>query len=282
MFHTVGEYITVARRQIISLIWPKYRVMIVGTSNSGKTTLLYRLHLNQPVTTIPTHGFNIEKVLVQGIEFVLWEIGGSWFNRSQDWHCYLEESVGIICVIDSTDEEQFERAKSQLWSLYEDNNYALEDKILLVYANKQDCLTAMSVNEIKDRLELETRARGRRWHIQGCVAATGHGLVEDGVLGVIYVIDSSDEVQFDFAKQDLWRVYDSFDTLDEETVLLVFANKQDQCNAMSVREVMGRLEMETRAGGRRWRVQGSVATTGEGFMEGMMWLSAQLKYSSRK
>ena len=50
--------------------------------------------------------------------------------------------------------------------------------MLLVFANKQDRFIAMSVMEVKNRLELETRARGPQWHMQGSSVVSGDDLVE--------------------------------------------------------------------------------------------------------
>lgn len=36
------------------------RILMVGLDGAGKTTILYKLKLNEVVTTIPTIGFNIE------------------------------------------------------------------------------------------------------------------------------------------------------------------------------------------------------------------------------
>lgn len=48
---------------------------------------------------------------------------------------------------------------------------------LLVYANKQDLAGCMKPGEIADQLDL-TSYKTQRWHIQGCCALTGDGLVE--------------------------------------------------------------------------------------------------------
>ncbi|KAF9128913.1 hypothetical protein BGW39_004643 [Mortierella sp. 14UC] len=131
------------------------------------------------VTTIPTYGFNVEKITVQGLELSLWDIGGNWHLRCGLWHHYAEDTVGIICIVDSTDDEQIEEAKTRLWRIYDEQEVKLAGTMLLVFANKQDCLNALSVAEVKERLELETRAgEGRRWRIQGSVATTGDGLLE--------------------------------------------------------------------------------------------------------
>lgn len=39
-----------------------YQVVMVGLDNAGKSTTLYRLKIDQYVTTVPTIGFNCEKV----------------------------------------------------------------------------------------------------------------------------------------------------------------------------------------------------------------------------
>ena len=38
----------------------EYRILILGLDNAGKTTILYRLQVDEPVTTVPTIGFNVE------------------------------------------------------------------------------------------------------------------------------------------------------------------------------------------------------------------------------
>ena len=38
--------------------------------------ILYKLKLNQSVTTIPTVGFNVEMVTYKNIKFNVWDVGG--------------------------------------------------------------------------------------------------------------------------------------------------------------------------------------------------------------
>jgi len=38
------------------------RIVMIGLDGAGKTTILYKLKLNEVVTTIPTIGFNVESV----------------------------------------------------------------------------------------------------------------------------------------------------------------------------------------------------------------------------
>ncbi|KAL2817091.1 P-loop containing nucleoside triphosphate hydrolase protein [Aspergillus granulosus] len=55
----------------------EYPVLIVGNDQSGKTTLLYRLKLDEFVTTIPTIGFHCETIeYPRGWQWTMWDVGG--------------------------------------------------------------------------------------------------------------------------------------------------------------------------------------------------------------
>ena len=58
--------------------------------------------------------------------------------------------------------------------------------------------------------------------------------------------------------------------------LLVYANKQDLPNARSTSEITQRLGLE-QLRGREWLVQGCSATSGDGLLEGLEWLSQAVK-----
>jgi hypothetical protein len=44
-------------------------------SAAGKTTILYKLNSGEAVHTMPTIGFNVEKMQYKNIEFAAWDIG---------------------------------------------------------------------------------------------------------------------------------------------------------------------------------------------------------------
>jgi ADP-ribosylation factor protein 6 len=48
------------------------RILMLGLDAAGKTTILYKLKLNQSVTTIPTVGFNVETVTYKNVKFNVW------------------------------------------------------------------------------------------------------------------------------------------------------------------------------------------------------------------
>jgi ADP-ribosylation factor protein 1 len=58
-------------------------------------------------------------------------------------------------------------------------------------------------------------------------------------------------------------------------VILIFANKQDLPNAMSVAEMVARLRLETLRV--PWYIQASCATSGDGLYEGLDWISGAIK-----
>jgi GTPase SAR1 family protein len=52
------------------------RILMVGLDAAGKTTILYKLKLDENVTTIPTIGFNVETVQYKKVNFTMWDVGG--------------------------------------------------------------------------------------------------------------------------------------------------------------------------------------------------------------
>ncbi len=52
------------------------RVCLIGLDGAGKTTILYKMKLNEVVTTIPTIGFNVDEVTVKNLTMTVWDIGG--------------------------------------------------------------------------------------------------------------------------------------------------------------------------------------------------------------
>ncbi|CAM9399324.1 unnamed protein product [Hapterophycus canaliculatus] len=48
------------------------RLLLLGLDSAGKTSLLYKLHLNEVVTTIPTIGFNVERVEYNRMMMTIW------------------------------------------------------------------------------------------------------------------------------------------------------------------------------------------------------------------
>ncbi|GAA0159513.1 G-protein [Lithospermum erythrorhizon] len=88
--------------------------------------------------------------------------------------------------------------------------------------------------------------------------------------GLIFVVDSNDRERVSEARAEIHRMLNE-DELRDAT-LLVFANKQDLPNAMSVAEITDKLGLHSLRQ-RRWYIQSTCATSGQGLYEGLDWLS---------
>ncbi|XP_072257099.1 ADP-ribosylation factor-like protein 3 [Pyxicephalus adspersus] len=152
------------------------RIVLLGLDNAGKTTILTRLALEETSSITPTQGFNIKSVQSQGLKLSVWDIGGQRSIRAH-WKKYLGSTDLLIYVVDSADRKRFEETGQELAELVEEDS--LLGVPLLVFANKQDLLTAASAADIAAGLNLHTY-RDRTWQIQACSALSGEG-IQDGM-----------------------------------------------------------------------------------------------------
>lgn len=60
----------------------------------GKTTILYKIKLNENVQGIPTVGFHVETVSpIKGVTFTVWDVGGQEVIRPL-WKHYYQNTHG--------------------------------------------------------------------------------------------------------------------------------------------------------------------------------------------
>ena len=121
----------------LSSLWKtkELRLLMLGLDAAGKTTILYKLKLNQSVTTIPTVGFNVETVTYKNVKFNVWDVGGQDKIRPL-WRHYYTGTQGLVFVIDSQDRDRIDEARQELHRIISDRE--MRDCLLLVFANKQD------------------------------------------------------------------------------------------------------------------------------------------------
>ncbi|XP_072944562.1 ADP ribosylation factor 4 [Epargyreus clarus] len=91
--------------------------------------------------------------------------------------------------------------------------------------------------------------------------------------GLIFVVDSSDTKRIAEAENELANMLNEDELRD--AVILVFANKQDMPNAMTAAELTNALNLNNLRN-RRWYIQATCATQGQGLYEGLDWLSNEL------
>ncbi|XP_041460097.1 ADP-ribosylation factor 4-like [Lytechinus variegatus] len=90
--------------------------------------------------------------------------------------------------------------------------------------------------------------------------------------GLIFVIDSNDRERMDDAKEELSRLLGEEDLKD--SVILIFANKQDLPQAMSIGDMTSKFSDCLQR--KNYFIQPACATQGTGLYEGLDWLSQQL------
>lgn len=152
------------------------RILMLGLDAAGKTTLLYKLKLNETVVTIPTIGFNVETVSpCSGVTFTVWDVGGQDKLRPL-WKHYYQNTEGLIFIVDSADRDRLKDAQHELQNIVSSDE--MRDVPVQVIANKQDLPNACKPSELVDRLDLGRTLSGHKWHIQAACASTGDGVYE--------------------------------------------------------------------------------------------------------
>eukprot|EP00826_Nyctotherus_ovalis_P026612 TRINITY_DN2077_c0_g1_i11.p1 TRINITY_DN2077_c0_g1~~TRINITY_DN2077_c0_g1_i11.p1 ORF type:complete len:231 (+),score=60.43 TRINITY_DN2077_c0_g1_i11:164-856(+) len=147
----------------------KLKGLILGLDGSGKSVILYRLKFNEPVTTIPTIGFNIETFTYKNVEFTMFDLGGADKVRGLHSH-YYDATNFVIFVVDANDSGRFEEAKKLLDTVRE--NPKLLGIPFLVYFNKMDLAVDISPQELTQFFKTNAN------NITGipCIGKTGEGL----------------------------------------------------------------------------------------------------------
>lgn len=190
--------ITISILQGIGLSNKEFRVLIVGLDSVGKTSLLYRAKLGKVVTTMPTIGFNVETLTYNNVNFTAWDVGGRDKSIKIKWNilhnilCFLiiknyylvrpllrhyyAKTDAVVYMIDSNDMDRIDQSREQIQGMFEEDE--LEKSVLMVLANKQDIEGCMSVNEIRDLLDLDNIVSGRRFNIFGTDVINGDGINE--------------------------------------------------------------------------------------------------------
>ena len=156
------------------------RLLLLGLDCAGKTTILHKLKPARAdvVTTIPTIGFNLETLNLQGTIFVAYDVGG----RDPIPHQYVHAkrvgvnrgTDGVIFVVDSQDPGRLPHARDDLHYVIQDEH--LKGKPLLIFCNKQDLPNAMPPSEIAKQLGVSEVSS--KWHAVGCSAYKKTGLME--------------------------------------------------------------------------------------------------------
>ncbi|XP_072298451.1 ADP-ribosylation factor-like protein 4D [Eucyclogobius newberryi] len=149
-------------------------IVVIGLDSAGKTSLLYRLKLSDFVDTIPTKGFNMERVrLSGGCLYQVWDVGGQDKLRPL-WKSYARRMDGLVFVVDAADLERMEEARAELHRMA--RSPESQRVPILLLANKQDLPGALTPAQVEKALALHELSPSTLHHTQGCSALDGVGL----------------------------------------------------------------------------------------------------------
>jgi len=144
--------------QTLGLTNIKANVVFLGLDNAGKTTLLHVLknnHLKQPVPTFhPTN----EELIIEGITFQTWDLGGHETARKV-WRDYFPVVDAIIYLVDASDHERIPEAHEELQKLLD--NRDLSKIPFAILGNKVDKTNALSEDELLSKLYLHNSITGK-------------------------------------------------------------------------------------------------------------------------
>lgn len=153
---------------------------MMGLDNAGKSTALYRMKFGQYCETIPTIGFNCEKIKGQmgkskDVTFTIWDVGGQDKVRPL-WRTYAKGAEAIIFVVDSSDRDNIEEAKMELAQICKYPE--ISHLPVLVLANKQDLPGACDISQLYLLLNLNQLGANHQFKVVCACAITGDGLDE--------------------------------------------------------------------------------------------------------
>ena len=146
------------------------KCIMFGLDAAGKTTILYRLKLDEFITTIPTIGiyiyiyyilgFNVEEIQYQNIKMTIWDLGGAGKIRLL-WAHYYPSTNLIIFVIDASDLERIDDVKLEMDTRI--NHEELIGVPILFLLNKSELPNALTVAEAVEKLNISLLRRP--WYI---------------------------------------------------------------------------------------------------------------------
>ena len=160
--------------QIIPRKPDQFKIVMGGTRDSGKSTILYSIAYKSASTTIPTPEFNKEVFKYRSRIIHLWDLGYNETRRFFYWKHLSAGSKGVIYVVDTSSAENVGESKAELDRILKLNT--LKGLPLLVYANKID-EKEMDAEEVASKLNLFS-INDREWFIQPSNAIERSGLFE--------------------------------------------------------------------------------------------------------
>ena len=131
------------------------KVFLYGLDYAGKSALSETIKRDITFTnTKPTLSIIMSKMLIKNITFVIWDAPGQ-ISLRDTWESGAKGSKLLMCVIDTADNQRFEEAKKEFYSIL--NNYELKGIPLIFCFHKMDLVSAQeNLIEAQKKFELNS------------------------------------------------------------------------------------------------------------------------------
>ncbi|GFR97482.1 ADP-ribosylation factor 1 [Elysia marginata] len=142
----MGQIVSRISNALTSFTTQDAQVLMLGLDGSGKTTILYKVRLDETVHAVPTMGFNIETLTpINGLTFTVVDVGGEGKIRSL-WRHYFNNTQGLLYIVDSSDVARLEEAREELFGVLEAPE--LTRVPVVVVANKRDFTDSLGIRDL--------------------------------------------------------------------------------------------------------------------------------------
>ena len=180
---------------------------------------------------------NVETAKHKNITFYCWDVGGQEKLRPL-WRHYYQDCKGFIFMIDSND----------------------RDRLCMPFWIKHDKVRLLTNGYLRKEQEILCKSNIN-------IPSSLYSIISEYCQGDENSYDPSRNITVEFEIKHLLNEEDLNDV-----PLLIFANKQDLPNALSVDEIEQKLELEKILSDRKWHIQSCSASQGDGLKEGLKWL----------
>ena len=123
------------------------KIFLFGLDKAGKTALSRHIKNESPENTKPTLAFNLDKLVIDDIEFQIWDAPGQ-ISLRKVWKNGFQRAKILLFVLDVSIPERFAESKNELENVL--NNLETRE-IPLIF-----CFNKMDLQEAKDN---HTKAR---------------------------------------------------------------------------------------------------------------------------
>ncbi|EAY05870.1 small GTP-binding protein, putative [Trichomonas vaginalis G3] len=151
-----------------------HRVLMLGLKSAGKSTILNIIKEDQQIRTFQVNDFNTQTIKWEDYELVTWDLGSAEKQRPL-WRHYYDGSVAVIFVVDCSDKEKIQLAKTEIHKIAAVPE--LTNCPILFLANKQDVDGAIDQEELEKLID----AGGTKhltYSVMPCSATTNKGIEE--------------------------------------------------------------------------------------------------------